>query len=134
MTQTTITKKTPEDYIGLPYHLVLVEDESEDGEKGWFAEVEELRGCMSQGRTPEEAVENLRDAMLGWISIALEDGKAIPEPRAETDYSGRLLLRMPKSLHATAAERARHEDVSLNHFIVYALAATVGLSPDHELV
>jgi predicted RNase H-like HicB family nuclease len=42
------------------------------------AEVEELPGAISQGATPEEAVSSVYDAMAGWISIALEDGKEIP--------------------------------------------------------
>jgi RNA polymerase sigma-B factor len=48
------------------------------------------------------------------------------EPR----HSGRLLLRMPQSLHADLAEAAEREDVSLNQYITNALAAAVGWGRD----
>jgi RNA polymerase sigma-B factor len=44
----------------------------------------------------------------------------------ETRHSGRLLLRMPQSLHAELAEAAEREDVSLNQYITNTLAAGVG--------
>lgn len=44
-----------------------------------MAEVKELPGVMSQGDTVEAAAANVRDAMAGWISVALEDGVEIPE-------------------------------------------------------
>lgn len=49
-----------------------------------MAEVAELPGCVSQGATPEEAAANIRDAMLGWISVGLSDGQPIPEPGRHT--------------------------------------------------
>jgi RNA polymerase sigma-B factor len=48
----------------------------------------------------------------------------------ETRHSGRLLLRMPQSLHADLADAAEREDVSLNQFITNALAAAVGWGRD----
>lgn len=49
--------------------------------------------------------------------------------RVEDDrpaYSGRLLLRMPPELHADVARRAEREHLSLNQYIVRALAGSVG--------
>jgi antitoxin HicB len=80
--------KNAEDYLDLPYHYRLVRSETGEGEAGWFAEVEELPGCMSQGETPAEAIERVQDAMLGWISVAIEDGIEIPTPRPETATAG----------------------------------------------
>jgi hypothetical protein len=47
-----------------------------------------------------------------------------PDPleAGEHSHSGRLLLRMPKSLHAQLAARSDRDGVSLNHWIVAALA------------
>ena len=39
---------------------------------GWLAEVPELPGCMSDGETPQEAVENVMDAIACWIEAAEE--------------------------------------------------------------
>ncbi|HEY4026107.1 MAG TPA: toxin-antitoxin system HicB family antitoxin [Candidatus Dormibacteraeota bacterium] len=118
--------RTLEEYLELPYAIVVVHDVDEDGNNGWVAEVEELPGAISQGRTPEEAVERVREAMRDWIAIALEDGIAIPEPRATADFSGRFLVRVPASLHADLVRSADREGVSLNQFVAGALAGAVG--------
>jgi antitoxin HicB len=64
-------------YMSLPYRIELVPDED-----GWFVSIPDLPGCISQGRTPEEAVEMIRDAQRLWLQVALEDNKPIPEPSA----------------------------------------------------
>jgi antitoxin HicB len=113
-----------EHYVGLPYHLTIVRDDEEKG-KPWTATVEELPGCASRGKTPDEALSGVPDAMARWISIALEEGREIPEPKPPTSYSGRLLLRMPRTLHATLTRVAEREGVSLNQFITDVLASAV---------
>jgi antitoxin HicB len=118
--------RTLEEYMELPYAIVVVHDVDEDGNSGWVAEVEELPGAISQGRTPEEAVERAREAMRDWIAVALEDGVAIPEPRATADFSGRFVVRVPASLHADLVRSADREGVSLNQFVTGALAGAVG--------
>ncbi|MBO0830990.1 MAG: type II toxin-antitoxin system HicB family antitoxin [Actinobacteria bacterium] len=118
--------KTLEDYLELPYAFVVTHDVDEEGNAGWVAEVEELPGCISQGRTPEEAVERARMAMRDWISVALDDGVEIPEPRAAAEYSGHFVVRVPSSLHADLVRRADREGVSLNQFVASALAGAVG--------
>ena len=52
---------------------------AEDG-GGWLAEAPELPGCMSDGDTPQHAVENLMDAITCWIEAAEEDGRQVPSP------------------------------------------------------
>ena len=48
---------------------------------------------------------------------------------SEPTHSGRLLLRMPRSLHAELAARSDADGVSLNQFIVAALARSVSSDP-----
>ncbi len=117
--------KTIEGYLRLPYHIVLIRDEDENGQAGYVAEVQELPGCLSQGSTPDEAYDSVRDAMYGWIKVALEDGKPIPGPVADLEFSGRILVRCPKTLHASLSRAADCEGVSLNQFVVSALASAV---------
>jgi hypothetical protein len=64
--------------------------------------------------------------MAAWISLALREGRDIPEPRSEATHSGRLLLRMPRSLHSALTKAAERENVSLNQFITDSLASVVG--------
>jgi antitoxin HicB len=117
---------TVEEYVELPYTMALVHDRDDEGNAAWVAQVEELPGCVSQGPTPDEAVANLREAMQAWIGAALEAGREIPRPRAEARPSGRFLLRLPVSLHAALAREADAEGISLNQFIVGALAGAIG--------
>ena len=35
--------------------------------KGYVVDVPELNGCMSQGKTMDEALENVKDAIKGWL-------------------------------------------------------------------
>jgi predicted RNase H-like HicB family nuclease len=55
------------------------------GEDGyWVAECPSLPGCISQGRTKEEAVTNIKEAIQGYIDALAEDGLPVPEERFET--------------------------------------------------
>jgi antitoxin HicB len=125
MSQVSETTRTVDDYLELPYTIELVRDEDDEGNVGYVAEVDELPGAISQGATPEEAIRSVFDAMKGWLSVALEDGREIPEPRRGKDFSGRFLLRIPKSLHAELAHEADREGVSLNQYVATTLAAAV---------
>jgi multisubunit Na+/H+ antiporter MnhC subunit len=55
-----------------------------------------------------------------------------PEDRAKPNPSGRLLLRMPRTLHAELAQAAEREGTSLNQYITAALATKVGAGPDEH--
>jgi len=50
----------------------------------WVAEVPSLPGCISQGRTKEEAIINIKEAICGYIAALEEDGLPVPEERFET--------------------------------------------------
>ena len=48
------------------------------GEDGyWVAECPTLPGCISQGRSREEAVANIREAIRGYMA-ALQDSLPVP--------------------------------------------------------
>ena len=52
------------------------------GEDGyWVAECLSLPGCISQGKTKEEAITNIKEAIHGYITALEEDGLAVPEER-----------------------------------------------------
>jgi predicted HicB family RNase H-like nuclease len=124
--------KTLQQYLDLPYHVSVVRNDGERGNAGWAANVEELPACTAVGASPEEAVQRVRKSMEQWISSALERNEEIPEPRSGSSASGRLLVRMPKTLHGQLARAAEQEGVSLNQFITSALASAVtwrGLHP-----
>ena len=113
--------KTIEYYMNLPYTIELIKDP-----EGWFVRVKELEGCMSQGDTAEEAIEMIQEAMELWLEVSLEDGLPIPEPRPDEDYSGKFVVRVPRSLHRDLVEQAAREGTSLNQTINVALARAAG--------
>ncbi len=118
-------------YLELPYHLDVRSER--DGTRSWWTgTVEELPGCASKGNTPEEAAARLRTAMESWLSSAIADKREIPVPgqeatrsRAAHSYSGRFLVRMPKSLHEQLARTAEQEQMSLNRLVTDELAGAV---------
>jgi antitoxin HicB len=115
---------TVEEYAKLPYHVLLVRTAEEKG-KPWSATVEELPGCTSHGKTSEEALRGIHEAMESWITAALAEGRDVPVPKSAASHSGRLLLRMPRTLHADLTRASEREGVSLNQFITDVLAAAV---------
>jgi len=67
------------EYLELPYNIVFRHTKDESGEY-YFATVQELDGCMSDGVTTEEAYSNIREAMEGWIETKIEAGFSVPMP------------------------------------------------------
>ena len=121
--KTMMTKTKAEAYLKRPYRRVLIPD-SETGT--YTAEIAEFPGCVTEGKTPTEALRRLEAAAESWIEAVLDARQAIPEPIEEQAYSGKFVLRLSRSLHRRAAERAQAEGVSLNLFIATAVAERVG--------
>lgn len=127
-----MTALTMETYLKRPYRIEIVWSESEDGDAGWVAEVKELRGCIAQGRSRQELLENIDRAMEAWIEDALDAGDPIPEPRPDASYSGKVLVRMPPYLHGELVAEAERQGVSLNQLAVTLLARGAGAATAHR--
>lgn len=106
----------------LPYPVTLLHQDDDQ----WVATIDALPGCTARGATPDEAVERAGEAMAAWLASAKREGKSVPEPKSAQSHSGRLLLRMPQTLHAELARLAERESVSLNQFITDVLAGALG--------
>ena len=53
------------------------------GEDGyWVVECPSLPGCVSQGGTKEEALANIKEAIVGYVAALEEDGLPVPGPAA----------------------------------------------------
>lgn len=112
------TRKPLAYYLNLRYPITLVQET----EGGYTAMIPDLPGCVSVGETVEEAMAMVEDARRGWLEVAYAHGDEIPLPSTERTYSGKVLVRMPPSLHRRLAEGAEREGVSLNQYIVTLLA------------
>ncbi len=73
----------------LAYTVTVVTHKAEEG--GYWAEVLELPGCMSQGETEEETSRNIEQACIGIIRSYIEDGEEVPLEHTTTVKS----LRVP---------------------------------------
>lgn len=56
-------------------------------DNSYIAEVPELAGCMADGETMAEALENIHTVMEEWIETAQIMGKDIPEPKGKLAYA-----------------------------------------------
>jgi antitoxin HicB len=115
--------KSARDILRAPYTRLLVADEV----TGRFAaRIAEFSGCFAEGKTAADAARKLENAAEAWIEAVLARGQKVPEPEKESEYSGKFVVRLPRSLHERCALSAAKEGVSLNQFVVYALATHLG--------
>ena len=110
-----------QEYMKLPYDYV-VKHITVDSGTYFHATMLELDGCQSTGETLQEAYEGLREAMEGWIEAKLANGFPLPRPIDTAEYSGKFIVRLPKSLHGRLVMEAAKEGVSLNQYALYKLA------------
>ena len=64
----------------LPYSVTVSQDEATDGTPLLFVANDELKGCMAQGTSIDEALANLEEARIDYLASLLEDGLEIPVP------------------------------------------------------
>ncbi|OBQ40548.1 MAG: hypothetical protein AN487_01435 [Anabaena sp. CRKS33] len=58
---------------------------------GYVAEVPELPGCVSQGKTLDEAIENIKDAIKGYLHVLEKHGKPYV-PKESQSFVGEVLV------------------------------------------
>lgn len=112
-------------YANLFYSITVVQ--RDDGHGTYYlARVIELPGLMMTGDTPAEAIANLESVKREWMETYLKLGNKMSEPLNHRRYSGKVVLRMPPSLHETLTTVAEIEGVSLNQYMVATLSRSAG--------
>jgi len=66
--------------LNLPYRIELMPLPKEDG-GGYLASIPLLKGCQSDGGTPDEAIKNLHEAQRAWFESAQKHNDPIPIPQ-----------------------------------------------------
>lgn len=110
-------------------HIIAPLSEEDGG--GYMITFPDLPGCMSDGDTQEEAIENGRDAFSVWVSSRVDMGRKVPPPQwrpeaTPEDASGKFIQRVPKTVHARLVRRAKAEGVSLNSLVLTFIAEGLG--------
>jgi len=111
-------------YMSLEYPVEIRRVAEEDG-GGYNASIPSLGRYTftGDGKTVQEAYQDLEEVKREVFADLLEEGIPIAEPMPEEEdhYSGKLLLRMPKRLHAEISEQAKENGISLNQHLIYLL-------------
>ncbi len=101
------------------YELDIVYSEEDEG---YIATTLEIPSISGIGKTPEEALQELKTAFELASEIYQEDNREMPEPLMKKKYSGQFTIRLPKDLHYELAKASMIEQVSINQITNYLLA------------
>jgi predicted HicB family RNase H-like nuclease len=108
-------------------YAITVRKDEVDGEQLFRATIAELPDVEEYAPTYQEAYEFAIDAIETLQAMYEEEGRSFPTPsEEEREFSGRVTLRVPKSVHRQAATIAQAEGVSLNQWLVSTVALAVG--------
>ena len=109
-------------------YTISIRKEDEDGEILYVGRVAEFPNISAFEDTFEAARALVLDAIQTLKKIADEKQVDFPQPYpAPTDeFSGRVTLRLPRSLHAKVSRIAAQEDVSVNQYLVTAISGYIG--------
>lgn len=116
-----VNEKEVKKYLDMPYSFIINQIKDESG-KYFVARVLELDGLIGTGDTYEEAYADVKEAMESYIETKIANKIEIPLPMDASDYSGKFIVRLPKTLHKLLSKRAKEEGVSLNQYALYKLA------------
>lgn len=58
-----------------------------DEDQRWIVDVPELAGCMADGETIAQALENVEGVIAEWLETAAELGREIPQPKGRLMYA-----------------------------------------------
>lgn len=88
----------------------------------WYVEYPDVSAVVGGGDTPEEAIAEAKDNLNAYIEYLQEEGMELPiASKYESEYSGKVTLRMSYSLHKKVSELSELEGVSINSYINEAL-------------
>jgi len=124
ITKNTDIKKQVEYYMSLPYTMTVKYRPEQGGY--YVASYIELPDLNMTGNTPEEAVKELLTEKPEWFETCLELGIKIPLPAEPQKYSGKIVLRMPPTMHESLIQIAELEGVSLNQYMLTSLSRSIG--------
>lgn len=119
---------------GSDYKVELIKDLEDEGYLAYISQLD----CWGDGLTPEEAYKDVVQVANDIIEMANEDNIKIPIPNnkivEEEKCSGKLSLRIPKTLHAELIRRSEKEGCSINQLMNMYLSMGIGMDYGKEKV
>ena len=109
-------------------YTITIRKEIIDGENCFVGKVAEIPTISAYEDSYQEAREIVLDAITVFKEMADEERSNFPPPfpRITSEYNGRITVRLTKSLHAKVAYIADLEGVSINQYILSAVALVTG--------
>ena len=98
---------------------------------GFLISYPDFSDCISDGASVEEAIVNGRDALKSTIATLKAKELPVPAPNGGSVASGKFVARVPKTVHAQLATRAKAEGVSLNSLVLTFIAEGLGRRQGH---
>jgi predicted RNase H-like HicB family nuclease len=111
-------------------HVVSPMDAADGG--GFLFTMPDIPGVMADGTTVLEAIADGREAFIATVSAMEDMGQEIPAPVFNANdftpasASGKVLARLPRSMHMQLTARAKTEGVSLNALVLALIAEGLG--------
>lgn len=99
---------------------------SADEGGGFLIAYPDFSDCLADGETVEEALANGRCALRATIAALKSKDLPVPLPNSGGVASGKFVARVPKTVHARLATRAKSEGVSLNTLVLTFIAEGLG--------
>ena len=109
------------------YRFEVYTDETDSGELEYIVKFFDFDNIIGVGETINEALEEAKSNLAFYIKYCEEKNIKVPEPstHVESSFSGKVTLRMSKSLHKLVDEVAKNEGVSINAFLNEAVSSYV---------
>jgi antitoxin HicB len=95
---------------------------------GYLISFPDFAECISDGETVDEAMSNGRDALKATIAALKSKKMTVPAANSGGVASGKFVARVPKTVHAQLATRARAEGVSLNALVLTFISQGLGVA------
>ena len=111
-------------------HLVSPIGAADGG--GFMFTMPDIPGLLADGATELDAITDGREAFIATVSALADMGQEVPAPAFNVNdftpasASGKVLARLPRSMHLQLSARAKTEGVSLNTLVVALIAEGLG--------
>lgn len=113
------------------YSHVVSPINSADG-GGFMFTMPDIPGVVADGETELDAIADGREAFIATVSAIVDMGQEVPAPAFTVEdftpvsASGKVLARLPRSMHMQLTARAKTEGVSLNSLVLTFIAEGLG--------
>ena len=130
MTVKTIAKVKPVFSFEAYSHVVSPIDAADGG--GFMFTMPDIPGVVADGETEIASIADGREAFIATVSAMMDMGQEVPAPAFTAEdfppasASGKILARLPRSMHMQLTARAKTEGVSLNSLVLAFIAEGLG--------